>query len=525
MELKRHDRSVLGSLLALAIAGPAVAEDLMVGVFYDPQTIDPHVRAISGSNQAFQHVYDTLIFRNKDLELEPALAESWRALDDKTWEVKLRKTAKWHDGSPFTADDVLFTVERSPNPPGAVSSTGRFLVQNGKQWKKIDDMTLHVTTPKPYPVMPRDLSVTHVISKKHAGTATTADFDSGKAAIGTGPYTFSEYVRGDRMTFKANAGWWGGKPKWDNVTLKVISSNPTRVAALVSGSVDLIDNVSPEDLENLKKNPKIAVHTATTNRLVLLWVDVGKDYSPMVKAADGTEVRNPLRDWRVRKAISKAVNRDAVVDRLMIGAAEKASQFKAPGHSGHNPDLKPEAYDPDGAKKLLAEAGYPNGFKLQISASDIVSINALKIAEGVAQMLNRIGITAELDVIPGQAYWGRMRNGEYSLALGSWISSNGEAGDPLVNALHTFWPTDQRGVANFFWYSNRRLDEVIDKFIFEMDPQKRIKLIHDGYAIATNDGAYIPIHWEMGLYASRADLVYEVRRDQQTLAEATTKKR
>ena len=515
--------SILGSM---AVATAVHADELTIGTLNDPLTLDPHIQFITYSNQQFQHIYDVLIFRNHDLELEPALAESWKPIDDKTWEVKLRKDVKWHDGSPFTADDVLFTVERSPNPPGAVSSMGRFLVQNGKQWKKIDDHTLQISTPKPYPNMPRDLSVTHMISKRAAQGASTADFDSGKAAIGTGPYKFVEYVRGDRVVLKANPDWFRGKPKWDNVTLKVISSNPTRIAALVSGAVDVIDAVSPEDLDSLKKNPRVAVHSTTTNRVVLLWVDAGKDVTPKIKAVDGKDLfPNPLRDWRVRKAISKAIDRKAMVERVMEGTAEPASQFKAPGHSGHNPALKPEGFDPEGAKKLLAEAGYPNGFKLQLNASDIVSINALKVAEAVVQMLNRVGIQAELETIPGQAYWGRMRTGEYSLALGSWMSSNGAPGDPLLNALHTFWPADNMGVANFFWYSNRRLDEAIGGFVNEMDPNAYVQKIHAAYDIATRDLPYIPIHWEVGVYASKPDIVYEVRRDLYTLAESASKKR
>ena len=521
MSAKRS--SLLAALGIAAFAGSASAENLIMGVAYDPQTIDPHIRFFTGSNQAFQHVFETLIFRNKDLELEPALAGSWKLIDDKTWEIKLRSGVKWHDGSPFTADDVLFNVQRSPNVPGAIASSGRFLVQNGKQWKKIDDLTLHVTTQKAYPVMPRDLSVTQLVQKKAADGATSADFESGKAAIGTGPYRFGEYLRGEQMTFKANPTWWQAKPKWDNVTFKIIASNPTRVAALLSGSVDVIDNLPPEDVEVLKKNSRVAVHTAATNRLIYLLPDVNKDFTPKITANDGSEIRNPLRDWRVRKAISKAINRDAIVERVMASVAVPGSQFMAPGHSGNNPDIKVEAYDPDGAKKLLTEAGYPQGFKLTLNASD-VAINGLKIGEAIVQMLNRVGIKAELEAVPSQTYWTKMRAGEMSIGVTSWISSNGESGDPLLQAFHTWWPSDQLGGVNMMQYSNRRLDEMIDKYAFEMDPAKRIKMIHDAYTIATGDVAYVPLHWEMGLYASRPDINYVVRRDQYTLAENASKK-
>ena len=514
--------SILGSM---AVATAVHADELTIGTFNDPLTLDPHIQFITYSNQQFQHIYDVLIFRNHNLELEPALAESWKPIDDKTWEIKLRAGVKWHDGTPFTADDVLFTVERSPSPPGVVASSGRFLAQNGKQWKKIDDLTLQVTTPKSYPVMPRDLSITHIISKKHAQGKTSTDFDSGLAAVGTGAYKLVEYVRGDRVAYQANPGWWGGKPKWDRVTFKFINSNPTRVASVLSGAVDLIDNVPPEDIEDLRKNPKVTVHTATTNRLIYLWPDTNRDFTPKITDNDGKPIRNPIRDWRVRKAISKAINREAIVQRVMAGVATVGSQYKAAGHSGHNPDIKVEPFDPEGAKKLLAEAGYPNGFKLTLNAAAQPGINALKVAEAVAQMLNRIGITTEVEVIPNQSYFAQIRAGAFSLPITSWISSNGESGDPLVQAMHSYWPSDQLGTVNQFRYSNRRADDVIDAFIYEMDPQKRLKLIHDAYAIVTDDLAYIPIHWEMGLYASRPDLNYVVRRDQYTLAENATKKK
>ena len=522
----RNLRTVLaGAATAALLSGGAMADDLVIGVMFKPNTIDPHIHFISGSHQAFHHIWETLIRQDPKHNLKPSLATSWKFLDDTTWEIKLREGVKFHDGSPFTADDVLANVERAQTPlPGNVSSSLRLLIQGGKEWKKIDDFTLQITTPEPYPQVPRDISVTHLFSDENGKDAVTADYETGKAAIGTGPYQYVEYLRGEHVKYKANPNWWRGKPKWDNVTLKIIESNPARVAALLSGSVDMIDNVPPQDVPKLENNADINFFPGAPGRLIYFRVDVSKDITPMIKANDGSELwPNPMLQYKVRKAISMAIDRETIVERVMKNMAAPASQFMAPGWDGHNSDLKPEPYDPEGAKKLLAEAGYPDGFQFTIHSSRGRYINDAQIVEAVGQMLNRVGIKTKVEIVPPETYFQRARDGQFTMPLGSWLSSTGEGSAALFHGLYPFNSVERIGMANWGWYSNRRYAEVVNKFKTEMDADKRLKMMQDAYAIATNHVGYIPLHWERGAYATRKGLKYTVRNDQMTLAEMAEK--
>ena len=350
--MKRITLGLLGAVAAVLLAGTVGAADLRVGLKLEPSSIDPHYHNLGPNNSAARHIFDRLVHTNDKQQLGPGLAVSWKPLSDTVWEFKLRQGVKFHDGSPFTADDVLFTFERAPNVEASPSSFA--LYTKGKTLKKIDDLTIHITTERPYPLMPNDLSTINIISKKHGEGAKTADYNSGKAAIGTGPYKFVEWVPGDRLVLEKNPDYWGKKAAFDHVVIKPINSDPTRVAALLAGDVDMIDLVPTADIAHLKTNPEVVLSQGVSNRVIYLHLDHDRDDSPFVT---GTGGKNPLKDLRVRKAISKAINRPAIVEKVMEGIAIPAGQLLPEGFFGVSPNLKVEAYDPEGAKKLLAEAG------------------------------------------------------------------------------------------------------------------------------------------------------------------------
>src|SRR5687768_7484346 len=304
-------RFILAFLAAFASA--AGAQDLRIGLANDPTAMDPHYHNLSPNNSLLSHVFDSLVGQDERQRLTPDLAESWKAIDATTWEFKLRRNVKFHDGSPFTADDVLFSFERAPNVEGSPSSFG--IYARGKVFTKIDDHTVHVKTASPYPLMPNDISTIFIISKKNAQGAKTPDYNSGKAAIGTGPYKFVEYTPGNRIVVQRNDEYWGQKSTWQRVVFRGIKSNPSRVAALLAGDVDLIEQVPAVDMARLKKEPKVTLAHVVSNRIIYLHLDHWRDDSPYVKAKDGGQIKNPLRDPRVRVAISKAIDRDAIVSR------------------------------------------------------------------------------------------------------------------------------------------------------------------------------------------------------------------
>ncbi|HEV2431427.1 MAG TPA: ABC transporter substrate-binding protein [Burkholderiales bacterium] len=289
----------------------ATAQELRIGLASEPTAMDPHYHNLSPNNSLLSHIFESLVGQDERQRLTPDLAESWKPIDPTTWEFKLRKNVRFHDGTPFTADDVIFSFERAPNVEGSPSSFG--IYARGKTFVKVDDHTVHVKTAAPSPLMPNDLSQVFIISRKHGQGAKTPDYNSGKAAIGTGPYRFVEYTPGNRIVVQRTEQYWGEKPLWQRVIFRGIKSDPSRVAALLAGDVDMIDEVPAVDMERLKKDPKLTIAQTVSNRIIYLHLDHFRDDSPFVRAKDGGAIKNPLRDVRVRKAVSMAIDRDAIV--------------------------------------------------------------------------------------------------------------------------------------------------------------------------------------------------------------------
>ncbi len=511
---------MLGIAAAALVAGGAGAAELRVGLTAEPTSIDPHYHNLTPNNGLSRNVFDGLINPDDKQRLQPGLAVSWKPLDDTTWEFKLRQGVRFHDGSPFTADDVLFTAERAANVPNSPSSFGTYL--KGKSFKKIDDFTIQVSTERPYPLMPNDLAQINIVSKKAAMGATTEDYNSGKAAIGTGPFKFVEWVPGDRLVLERNDDYWGKKPEWSKVVIKPIRSGPARVAALLAGDVDFIDSVPTTDIARLKGEPKVALSQGVSNRVIYLHLDHFRDDSPYVKAVGGGSIKNPLRDVRVRKAISKAINRPVIVERVMEGVAIQAGQLLPEGFFAISPNLKPEAYDPAAAKQLLADAGVGDGFELTIHGPNDRYINDAKIAEAIAQMLSRIGIKMAVETMPKSVYFKRASRGapdgspEFSFVLVGWGAGTGEPSSPLKSLVHTYDKARGFGASNRGRYSNPKIDKMIEDALATVDDDKRSKLLQTATEMAIDDLAIIPLHYQVNTWAARKGIKYKARTDEQT---------
>ncbi len=514
-------RLAAGALAAaLVLPGTLAAKELTVGLASEPSSIDPHYHNLTPNNALAREIFDRLIMPDDKQVLKPGLAVSWKAVDDLTWEFKLREGVKWHDGSPFTADDVIFTFERAPDVPNSPSSFGTYL--KGKTIEKVDDLTVRIKTAAPYPLMPNDISTFSIVSKKHGEGAGTEDYNSGKAAIGTGAYKFVEWVPGDRIVLERNDDFWGDKPEWEKVTIKPIKSGPARLAALLAGDVDFIEGVPTTDIERLRDNTDITLSQGISNRVIYLHLDHFRDDSPFVKAADGGAIKNPLRDARVRKAISMAINRDAIVDRVMEGVAVKAGQLLPEGFFGVSGKLKPVDYDPEGAKKLLTDAGVGDGFQLTIHGPNDRYINDAKIAEAIAQMLTRVGIKTAVETMPKSVYFKRASRGaegepEFSFILVGWGAGTGEASSPLKSLLHTYDKERGFGASNRGRYSNQEVDKLVERALATIDDGKRAALLAQATEIAVEDGGIIPLHYQVNTWAGRKGIVYSARTDETTL--------
>ncbi|MDH3317602.1 MAG: ABC transporter substrate-binding protein [Gammaproteobacteria bacterium] len=513
----------LVAAVLLAFAGVVSAKGLTVGLASEPTAMDPHFHNLTPNNSLLSHLFNALVLQDENQNLIPGLAVSWRAIDDTTWEFKLRQGVKFHDGSPFTADDVLFTFQRAPEVEGSPSSFG--IYTKGKELVKIDDHTIHIKTERPYPLMPNDVSTIMIISEKNGRGAKTPDYNSGKAAVGTGPFKFVEYVPGDRIVFDRNEAYWGGKPEWTQVTFKPIKSGPSRVAALLAGDVDIIEQTPTVDIERLKNDSKLSLSQGISNRVIYLHMDQFREDSPFAKAKDGGAIKNPLLDPRVRKAISKAIHRDAIVDRVMEGIAVKAGQLLPEGFFGRSPNLSPEPYDPAGAKELLAEAGVGDGFKLTIHGPNDRYINDAKIAEAVGQMLTRIGIETEVVTMPRSVYFKRASRGgeggqpEFSFILVGWGSGTGEASSPLKSLLHTYDKERGFGPSNRGRHSDPEVDQLIEDALATVNDAKRQELLAKAtdLAIGRNQGI-IPLHYQVNTWSAKKGIKYRARTDERTVA-------
>ncbi len=528
MSILRLAPALLVALILHAVAAPAPAtaqgaavaiadRQITIGFGAAVTSTDPHYHNLSTNTMVARHFFESLVAQDAQLRLKPGLAVSWKPLDDTTWEFKLRQGVSFHDGSPFEAKDVVATFGRAPNVPNSPSS---FAISLGsvKGTRVIDPHTIHILTEKPAPLLPNDLANILIISEKAAG-ASTADFNAGKAMIGTGPYKFVDFVPGERITMVRNDAYWGDKPAWRRVTFRIITNAAARVAGLRAGELQMIDAVPTADIAALKRNPELRLSSAVSNRVIYLHVDQWRDPTPFASDKAGQPLaKNPLKDLRVRQALSKAINRQSIVERVMDGQAIPAGQLLADGFFGISPNLKVERYDPEGAKQLLAAAGYPAGFRLTVHGPNDRYINDAKVLQAVAQMFSRVGVDTQVEVMPWATYISRASKPELSLFLVGWGADTGETSSPLRSLLATYDREKGLGQGNRGRYSNPKLDALLDQALATVDDGAREKLLGQASEIAIRGLGIIPLHYEVSTWATRKGFRYEGMANQYTLA-------
>ncbi len=493
--------------------------EVAIGLQAAITSIDPHYHNLSPNNALLRHIFEPLIGYDSNQKLVPALATSWKAIDDLTWEFKLRKGVKFHDGTAFTADDVVATYKRVPNVPNSPSSFATF-TKPVVDVKVVDSHTIVFKTATPHVLLPSDLASVYILPRPVAEKATTDDFNSGKAAIGTGPYKFAEYIPNQRVVLKANYGYWGGEEPWDKITFKILSNSSARVAALLSGDVQMIETVPTADIARLAPDKKFALADKVSNRVIYVHLNQWNDKTvPFVTSKDGKALdKNPFKDARVRKALSMAINRDAIAERVMEKKAVPAAQLLPDFFYGTSKKLKPTKYDPEGAKKLLAEAGYPNGFTLTLHGPNNRYINDDKVVQAIAQFYSRAGIEAKVETMPSSVYFTRATKGDFGYMVLGWGTESGEQGSSLRSLLATHDPAKGMGVTNRGRYSNPAFDKQVTDALVTMDDKKRESMIQQAAETVMNDTGLIPIHYEVSTWATTKGFRYTPRTDQYTLA-------
>ena len=511
---------------AQELRSAAVAQELRLGYRTEPTSLDPHYHNATPSSQVAMHVFDTLTTQSTEslAKLEPGLALSWRTIDPTTWEFKLRPGVRFSDGTPFTADDVVFSFQRVRTVPTPMGGYVNYLGPvTGIE--AVDPLTLRIHTAAPTPLLPAALSRIFILSRKIDGDATTEAFNTGRAMVGTGPYRLISVSGMARIELERNDGYWGKPPIWQHVSTRVIENDEARLAALLAGDVDVIETVPTQDAARLAHDPRVNESSIVSQRVMYFWFDwLNHGPSSNYSDNDGKPLSaNPFLDIRVRRAFSKAIDRHAIVDRLMDGFALPAAQFMREGEPGYDPDVKIEPYDPAGARRLLAEAGFPNGFHLTIDGSSDRWNNDGRVVVAVAQMLTRIGITAKAETLPFAIYVPRESHGAFSFHLSGAGSWTGEGSSALVDTVATQNPSRGWGGVNRGRYSNPQLDALIDEAVHTLDERRREALVVQATDLVAKELPFIPLYQEMNIWAARKGFRYIARHDERTIAMNTVR--
>jgi peptide/nickel transport system substrate-binding protein len=509
---------------------PASAQTLRYANQGELKSLDPYTLKETTTIAHHGHVYEGLVARDKELKIVPALAESWETLSPTKWRFHLRKGVKFHNGDPFTADDVLFSAER-------VRAKGSNFLSNvpaDAKFSKVDDYTVDVTLDSPNPILTSQWDGWYIMDKKWCeennsvaptpAAATTPSFAS-LHENGTGPFMIESHQPGVKTVFKANPNWWG-KPEHNlkEIIFTPIGSDATRVAALLSGEVDVIEPVPIQDIQRVNSSGNASVMTGPEIRTIFLGMDMARDellYS-------NVKGKNPFKDIRVREAFYKTIDVELIKSRVMRGLSTPSALMIAPPLYPLSKDFTRAKLDPDGAKKLLAEAGYPDGFEVTMDCPNDRYVNDAAICQAVVGMLARIGVKVNLLAQPKALYFGKvLKPGGYhtSLFLLGWTPASMDS----HNVLHDILgcrddPKDAtRGEANLGGYCNKEVDALTDKVLVETDTVKRDQLIKQAYEIVIKDYGYIPLHQQGLAWGVSKKVKLTQRADNQVLLYWATK--
>jgi len=488
MKTSRYVFTILAIVgILLAGATPALAaSSIVVALDVPPRMMNPHGDDSDAGLQYMANFFDGLLQRKgSDGTLVPALATRFERLDLNSWKFYLRKGVKFHNGNPFTAEDVKFSFERLSNP-----EVSEFL-NTGKSIAAIDIIdkyTVVIRTKDPIPWFANNMHQVFIMDKE-----STEARDSGDVMvkpIGTGAYKLKEWVKGSYVRMVANENYWEGAPSIKNVEVRPIKEASTRFAALVSGQVDLISGVPVELYDKLLRNPKLNVVSRPARRSIFLALGNKPDY--------------PMADIRVRKAMYMAINEDEIIQKIMRGHASPAAQVPDPPTIGYNPDIKRLPYDPKMAKKLLAEAGYPNGFSVTLSGPNDRYVQDEKICEAVAKYLAKVGIKAKLDVKPKSIFFPEVAEGKLEFYLIGWFDGTFDMGRTYFKIAHTRDRDKGFGGLNGAAYSDPAVDKLLQATAGVVNPEGRGKVLQVLNKMAMEDKlVWIPLHYQEDLYAKQ----------------------
>lgn len=510
---------ILTTALATLFAGAANAESLTMALKAEHPSMDPHFSRTSPGQNTAAHIFEGLTAIDADMQTVPALAVEWTNIDPLTWEVKLREGVKFHDGSDFDVQDVITTVARVPKVENS-SASFESNVSMVEKVEAVDPLTLKITTKVPAPNLMEQLGSVYILPSELGDMIASKDFDSGTAAIGTGPYRYGEWVPNEKLTLSAFDGYWGDKPTFDDVTIRYIPNDAGRVAALIAGDVDVIDAVPAGDLGAVEGKSDSTIVRRTSGRMIYIGLDADRDDSPFVKGKDGSTIANPLKDARVRKALSMMIDRQQISDRIMDGTATPTGQMVPEGFVGYTPGVAVPVYDPEGAKAMLADAGLPDGFTITLHGPNNRYQNDAKILQAVSQLWARAGLNSSVEAMPKNIFFDRATNRDFSAFLVGFGTTTGDSIRGLEQVIGTYDEEAGTGGFNRGRFSDPAFDALVKQAAETFDPTERQQLLEQATELGlVQDQAIIPLHLEQQIWAMRTGLDYDARPIERTLAQ------
>jgi peptide/nickel transport system substrate-binding protein len=505
---------VCGCVIAVALAMVPFGSQAQSKVFRwsndgDPTTMDPHARSDGFVTSFDMNMYEPLLIRDRNLKLAPVLATEWTNVDPTTWRFQLRHGVRFHDGSPMTADDVVFSMQRAMKTGADVAA----LLASVKEVRKIDDYNVDFITDGPAPILPNYLVGVAIMSKAwceaHGTTLAASHEDKENFATrnenGSGPFILKDRQVAVRTVLVKNPDWWGIADQpidIDEVVFTRIANAATRAAALLSGELDMIYNVPLQDVERIRGTPGMKIWQTSELRTIFL----GMDQARAELLESNIKGKNPFRDKRVRQAFYQAIDEDAIKSKVMRGFARPTALMVGPGVNGFDPALdKRYPFDPAAARKLLGDAGYPEGFEVGFDCPNDRYVNDEAICQAVVAMLARVGVKVDLLAQTKARYFGKINAPRYdtSFYMLGWTPTPLDALNMLSELASTRSGDAHEGIYNDGGYSNAALDVVIKQIEVELDGEKRNELISKALSIVKEEFAYIPLHQQIVVWASR----------------------
>jgi peptide/nickel transport system substrate-binding protein len=508
-------RLTYSAAFAALLATSAHAAEFSWAETTDPQTMDPHAVNSAPVLGFLNNIYEGLVRRDKDMVIEPALATSWEPVGaGEGWRFTLRQGVKFHDGSDFTAQDVLFSYERASSE----EADTRSWFAPVSEVNIIDDFTIDIMTSAPNPIFPDSIANWMIVDAgwAEANAAARPDKDNGNFATlntnGTGAFMLDERAPGLSTVLVPHAGWWDtAEHNITRATLTPIQNPATAVAALLSGDIDFINPVPIQDTERLKQNPDVNIIQGIEARVIMLGFPHEAD---ALKYSAETTDKNPFADVRVRQAVGHAINVPAILQTIMRGNAEEVSQLVSPAMRGYTDSLaRRPVYSPDEARALLTEAGYPDGFSFGLKCTNDRYLNDEAVCQAVTGMLAQAGMRATLDAMPVQNYWPELRADNYDMYLLGWSPGTFDAEHPIRFLAAT--PNDEKklGSWNFGGYSNVRVDELLPMIQSEIDDTKRQAMLDETAQILQDEAAYVPLYVQPLVWGTQANIDMTQRPD------------